>query len=288
VPLDGALRLGSNRQQNDVWLPLRSVEPFHAEILGSPDGSWEVVALGLRRLKVGDTMTARARLSAGTEFSVGPVAFRVRPAEQAARPVSSTGPRRTVLPPPPPPAASRAPALAVAILVAAAGVLAWAARREPGADAPANVPARRFSEAPSGASAAKPPSRASLLEAGSIATATPGAESDPAAPPTILVKVGGNWAPVRGFFVSRDGLLVTNEHLASAAEAIVVRAAGWTAPAAARVVAADPVRDLALLAADVAGPVTAAGLDDDDALRAAAKALGVPPADVRAFVAGHR
>jgi hypothetical protein len=128
VPLEGALRFGSNRQQNDVVLPLRSVEPFHAEILGDRSGGWELVALGPRRLKVDDQMTSRARLAAGTEFSVGPVAFRVRPDEaQVRKAVSSTGSRRAFAPPPPPPAPARGPAIAVAILVAATGVATWSA-----------------------------------------------------------------------------------------------------------------------------------------------------------------
>lgn len=292
VPLEGALRFGSNRQQNDVVLPLRSVEPFHAEILGDRSGGWELVALGPRRLKVDDRMTARARLAAGTEFSVGPVAFRVRPDEaQVRKAVSSTGSRRAFAPPPPPPAPARGPAIAVAILVAATGVATWSALH-PGRD---DAPGARATAASPGAPApgrprpkAKAADRTALLEAGSVAT-SPGAPTDlETAAPIVLVKIGGSWAPVQGYFVTTNGLLLTNQRLAAAADAILVRAAGADAPVTARLVASDPAKDLALLEVPVNGPVLATRLDDDDALRAAALALGVPPADVRAFVAAHR
>ena len=85
APVDGALRIGSNWQQNDVVLPLRSVEAFHAEVLFTRSGGWEIVATGSRRLKVGGVMTARAQLKAGTEFAVGPVTFRARAAEASPR-----------------------------------------------------------------------------------------------------------------------------------------------------------------------------------------------------------
>jgi S1-C subfamily serine protease len=93
---------------------------------------------------------------------------------------------------------------------------------------------------------------------------------------------------VRGFFVTTNGLVLTNQRLAAAAESILVRAAGAEAPVTARMVASDPAKDLALLEVPVDGPVAATRLDDDDALRAAAVALGVPAADVRAFVGAHR
>ena len=292
VPLEGALRFGSNRQQNDVVLPLRSVEPFHAEILGDRSGGWELVALGPRRLKVDDQMTARARLTAGTEFSVGPVAFRVRPDEvQVRRPVSSTGSRRAFVPAPPPPAPARWPAVAVALFVAATGATTWSALRQKADDNPGDR-AKVASPASPAAGRARPKprtaDRTALLEAGSVATSPASALDAAGAAPIVLVKIGGSWAPVHGFFVTTDGLLLTNQRLAAAAEAILVRAAGADAPVPARLVASDPAKDLALLEIPVSGPVLATRLDDDVALRAAALALGVPAADVRAFVAAHR
>jgi hypothetical protein len=292
VPLEGALRFGSNRQQNDVVLPLRSVEPFHAEILGDRSGGWELVALGPRRLKVDDQMTSRARLAAGTEFSVGPVAFRVRPDEaQVRRAVSSTGSRRAFVAPPPPPAPARGPAIAVAILVAATGVAAWSALR-PGAEEAPGAQAKKDSPGAPAPGRARPKAKAAdrtaLLEAGSVAT-SPSASTDvESAAPIVLVKIGGAWAPVQGFFVTTNGLLLTNQRLAAAADAILVRAAGADAPVTARLVASDPAKDLALLEVPVSGPVLATRLDDDAALRAGALALGVPAADVRAFVAALR
>ena len=293
VPLEGALRFGSNRRQNDVVLPLQSVEPFHAEILGDRAGGWELVALGPRRLKVDDQMTARAPLTAGTEFSVGPVAFRVRPSEPTVRrPVSSTGSRRAFAPPPPPaPAAGRWPALGVALLVAATGVATWSALHQKAEDAPG---ARAWAASPAAPAAgrarpkAKTADRAAFLEAGSVATSQAAAPDAGAAAPIVLVKIGGSWAPVQGFFVTTNGLVLTNQRLAAAAEAILVRAAGADAAVTARLVASDPGKDLALIEAPVNGPVLATRLDDDDALRAAALALGVPAADVRAFVGAHR
>lgn len=292
VPLEGALRFGSNRGQNDVVLPLRSVEAFHAEILGDREGGWELVALGPRRLKVDGQMTARARLAAGTEFSIGPVAFRVRPAEPATRrPVSSTGSRRAFTPPPPAQAAARWPAVAAAVLVAGTAVTTWSALRtretaapgpQPNSAAPAAGPAGRARPR------SKAADRTALLEAGSVATSAPRPPDDGDAAPIVLVKVGGAWTPVQGFFVTTSGLVVTNQRLPAAAEAILVRAAGADAPVPARVIASDPAKDLALLEAPVAGPVSAARLDDDAALREAALTLGVPPSDVRAFVAAHR
>ncbi|MBK9062091.1 MAG: hypothetical protein IPL89_02705 [Acidobacteria bacterium] len=293
VPLEGALRFGSNRQQNDIVLPLRSVEPFHAEILGDQAGGWELVALGPRRLKVGDQMTPRARLTAGTEFSVGPVAFRVRPSEPTVtRPVSSTGSRRAFAPPPPPaPAPGRWPAVGVALLVAATGVATWSALHQKAEDA-TGLRAKAASPAAPAAGRARPKAktadRTALLEAGSVATspsAAPGVES---AAPIVLVKIGGSWVPAQGFFVTTNGLVLLNQRLAAAAESILVRAAGADAPVTARLVASDPGKDLALLEVPVNGPVLATRLDDDDSLRAAALALGVPAADVRAFVAAHR
>jgi hypothetical protein len=293
VPLEGALRFGSNRQQNDVVLPLRSVEPFHAEILGDQAGGWELVALGPRRLKVDDQMTARARLTAGTEFSVGPVAFRVRPGDvQVHRPVSSTGSRRAFVPAPQPvPAPARWPAAGVALLVAATGVATWSAVHQKMEDVPGIRPKAASPAAPAAGHArpkAKAADRTTLLEAGSVATSPTAAPGAGAAAPIVLVKIGGSWAPVQGFFVATNGLVLTNQRLAAAAETILVRAAGADAPVTARLVASDPGKDLALLEVPVNGPVLATRLDDDDALRAAALALGVPAADVRAFVAAHR
>ncbi|MEO8054556.1 MAG: trypsin-like peptidase domain-containing protein [Acidobacteriota bacterium] len=292
VPLEGALRFGSNRQQNDVVLPLRSVEPFHAEILGDQAGGWELVALGPRRLKVGDQMTPRARLTVGTEFSVGPVAFRVRPSElTVSRAVSSTGSRRAFAPPPPAPAPGRWAVAGAALLVSATGVATWSALHQK-AEVASGFRAKAASPAAAAAGRARPKAKAAgrtaLLEAGSVATSPAAAPDSGAAAPIVLVKIGGSWAPVQGFFVTTNGLVLTNQRLIAAAESILVRAAEADAPVTARLVASDPGKDLALLEVPVNGLVLATRLDDDDALRAAALALGVPAADVRAFVGAHR
>lgn len=40
VALDHALRLGANRQQNDIVLPFAGVESLHAEIMSRSGGGW--------------------------------------------------------------------------------------------------------------------------------------------------------------------------------------------------------------------------------------------------------
>ncbi|HTS01539.1 MAG TPA: hypothetical protein VMN04_03385 [Thermoanaerobaculia bacterium] len=293
IALEGALRIGSNRQ-NDVVLPIRSVEPFHAEILGNREGGWEVVAIGLRRLKIGDTMAPRASLSSGAEFSVGSVALRVRAGEPALRrPTSSTGSRRAFTVPPAPraPAPAGWHALAGVALAVATVVAAWTVLRtrvpDPGetakkTGAPAAAPGRAHAKA-------RPPTRPSLLEAGSLALA-PAADApaaDPAGSVTVLLRLEGSSVPARGFLATSAGLVVTNLRPVAGADSILVRA-GAAAPVPARLVASDPAHDLALLEADFAAPPPVARLDDDEAGRRVAASLAVSVGDLRAFVASHR
>jgi hypothetical protein len=291
VPLEGALRLGSSRQ-NDVVLPIRSVEPFHAEILGNAEGGWEVVALGVRRLKVGETMAPRASLSSGTEFAVGPVAIRVRPAGASPRPVSSTGSRRAFAPPPPQ-AAPHAGwhALAGVALAAATAVAAWSALRGGAHDATSERTKAVAASAPAPGRArprAKPPLK-SALEAGSLVLAASADETrgEPSGAVTVLVRLAGASVPVRGFTVTSAGLVVTNLRLVASAESILVRSAG-AASVPARLVASDAAHDLALLESALAAPSPVAPLDDDDAVRRIALSLGVRASDLRSFVASHR
>ena len=108
VPLDHALRLGSNRQQNDVALPFAGVEALHAEIVSRPGGGWEIAPVGVLRLKVDGAMVPRAELRPGSTFSIGILDFTVgyagalpERAGAAARPAATvSGSSRILVPPP--------------------------------------------------------------------------------------------------------------------------------------------------------------------------------------------
>lgn len=69
-----------------------------------------------------------------------------------------------------------------------------------------------------------------------------------------------------GFFISRDGLILTNHHVVSGADRILVTVQGRDKPLAATVVGADPSLDLAVLRVRGSGfPVLALG--DSDRIR---------------------
>lgn len=67
-----------------------------------------------------------------------------------------------------------------------------------------------------------------------------------------------------GLIVTADGEIVTNAHVVGDAKTVHVRLNGESEPRQAAVIAADPVRDLALLRVDVGGlsPATFAAADD--------------------------
>ncbi|MFI5119824.1 MAG: FHA domain-containing protein, partial [Thermoanaerobaculia bacterium] len=77
VPLAHALRIGSDRLQNDVALPFAGIGALHAEILARPGGGWEIAAVGALRLKVDGAAVERVELKPGATFSVGIVDFTV-------------------------------------------------------------------------------------------------------------------------------------------------------------------------------------------------------------------
>ncbi len=284
--LQGAVRIGSSRN-NDVVLPLRSVEPYHAEVLANPAGGWDLVAVTPRGLNVGGRMTPHARLLPGTEFSVGSVGFRARVLDDEARPAvprSLSGDVRRWEPAPVASDASRGPLAAVAavVILAVAGVAIWSGLRARPPAPPALASAR-----PAPAPAARRPAPAPPpLEAGSLALAP--AEDPAGAVAAVLVRMGGTTVPVRGFFVSAGGLLVTTRRLVLAADSFSVRVSGRAAPLSARLVASDPDHDLALLHVAVDEPVPVAPLHDDAAMLSPAFAIGASPSEVRTFVAAHR
>ena len=284
--LDGAVRIGSNRQENDVVLGTPGVEPLHAEILAD-GGGWELVSLGLRRLKVDDAMHLRARLSSGSTFSIGPVVFRVlRDETNGRRPSSGSHPAFDA--PAPPPRRSVGPAIAGLLLVLATGAAAWMSLRDEAAGRPEGGPPRaRLRPSPQAPPPAKSPAGAAALAAGSLARAPLAGVAQPASA-TVVVRRAGTSFTLRGFFVSASGQLVTNHRLVAGADSVEVLAPGFAAPVPARLVAGDPARDLALLQADVLPPVPVAPLDDENVMREPEFALGASGADVRAFVGAHR
>ena len=69
-----------------------------------------------------------------------------------------------------------------------------------------------------------------------------------------------------GFFISTDGLIVTNNHVVESAEKIKVRLADNT-ELSAKVAGRDPATDVALIRVDGKGPFTPLSLGDSDTLR---------------------
>ena len=267
VPLDHALRLGSNRQQNDVALPFAGVEALHAEIVSRPGGGWEIAPLGVLRLKVDGAMVPRAELRPGSTFSIGILDFTVGYAGAsperagAARPAAPvSGSSRILVPPPvrrPAVAGPRPPEpdrrLAFALLggglVAALGGVAWfvALRPKP---APPTVP----------------PATVPLA-----ATSAPAKPAEEAADPfaaakksvvTVIAKLAFDkgFATGTGFFVTSSGKLVTNFHVVKRTDYQQILMPGSKKPIDARILATDEEHDLALLQAMVDPPVPVAPL----------------------------
>ena len=69
-----------------------------------------------------------------------------------------------------------------------------------------------------------------------------------------------------GFFISTDGLIVTNNHVVESAEKIKVSLADNT-ELSAKVAGRDPATDVALIRVDGKGPFTPLSLGDSDTLR---------------------
>ena len=69
-----------------------------------------------------------------------------------------------------------------------------------------------------------------------------------------------------GFFISTDGLIVTNNHVVESADKIRVRLADNT-ELSAKIVGRDPATDVALIRVDSKGPFTSLPLGDSDTLR---------------------
>jgi hypothetical protein len=266
VPLDHALRLGSNRQQNDVALPFAGVEALHAEIVSRPGGGWEIAPVGVLRLKVDGAMVPRAELRPGSTFSIGILDFTVGyagAAGAAARPPAPvSGSSRILVPPPPhrpavagprPPEPDRRLAFALlgGGLVAALGGVAWFVvlrpKPAPPAPPPATVPLAAAS-APASAPARQEP-------------ADPFADAKKSVV-TVIAKLAFDkgFATGTGFFVTSSGKLVTNFHVVKRTDYQQILMPGSKKPIDARILATDEEHDLALLQAMVDPPVPVAPL----------------------------
>ncbi len=268
VPLDHALRFGSNRQQNDVTLPFAGVEPLHAEIVSRPGGGWEIAPLGVSHLKVDGAAVPRAELKPGTTFSIGVVDFTVgytsptlerngTTSQLAARPVSSS---RIVVPPPPnrpAPAAGRRPApdrrLPFALLgggaVAALAAVAWLVALRPKPAPPPAQPSPRAA-APASAPTAAPTQSIDPFDAAKKSVVT------------VIAKLAfeKGFATGTGFFVTPSGRLVTNLHVVKRTDYQQVILYGQKKLIDARIVYTDEEHDLALLQAMIDPPVAVAPL----------------------------
>ena len=274
VPLDHALRLGSNRQQNDVALPFAGVEALHAEIVSRPGGGWEIAPVGVLRLKVDGAMVPRAELRPGSTFSIGILDFTVgyagtapeRASAAATRPPAPvSGSSRILVPPPvrrPAVAGPRPPepdrrlsfALLGGGLVAALGGVVW-------------LVALRPKPAPPAASAA-PPATVPLAAA-SVPANVPARQeaADPFAAAkksvvTVIAKLAFDkgFATGTGFFVTSSGKLVTNFHVVKRTDYQQILMPGSKKPIDAHILATDEEHDLALLQAMVDPPVPVAPL----------------------------
>ena len=285
VPLDHAVRLGSNRKQNEIVLPFAGVAPLHAEIVSKPGGAWEIVPIAAPRLKVDGAMVARAELKPGTTFLVGVVEFTVgftRTApEKTGAPAAPSPPapapapvsRRPAPPQPafrPPPVAAKRPAapdrrllyglVAAALVVVASGITFFLARRPAKAVlAPPAVEATGSTAASTAAVSAPPPA--------------PAAPADPFAPAkksvvTVIAKLAfeKGFSSGTGFFVTTSGKVLTNFHVVKRTDYQQILLPGREKPVDARILAKDEDHDLVLLQAFIEPPVSVAPLARDSVL----------------------
>ena len=285
VPLDHALRLGSNRQQNDVALPFAGVEALHAEIVSRPGGGWEIAPVGVLRLKVDGAMVPRAELHPGSTFSIGILEFTVGYAgrtqartDAPARVPATTSGTRIVVPPPPrrpavagprPPEPDRRVTFALlggGLVVLAAAGFAFALLR-PKRSAPAgSVPAVALAAVTS--SAAPPPSVARTAPSPVPPAANASADPFDAAKKSVVTVIAKlafekGFATGTGFFVTSSGKLVTNFHVVKRTDYQQILLPGQKRPVDAHILASDEEHDLALLQAMIEPPVAVAPLAMD-------------------------
>ncbi len=280
VPLDHALRLGSNRQQNDIALPFAGVEALHAEVVSRPGGGWEIAPVGVLRLKVDGAMVPRAELRPGSTFSIGILEFTVgyagagtasgrtsspgRPAvtPSGSRIVVPPAPRRPAVAGPRPPEPDRRVTFALlgGGLVAALAGAGWFTVLRPKAAPTAAPPA---ATAPAAAALASP-----LAPAASDPSADPFAAAKKSVV-TVIAKLAFDkgFATGTGFFVTSSGKVITNFHVVKRTDYQQILLPGSKKPIDARILAKDEEHDLALLQAMIEPPVAVAPLAPGSPLR---------------------
>ena len=96
-----------------------------------------------------------------------------------------------------------------------------------------------------------PAARTGAPIAVTVGAATPAFDINRVAPAVVTVKVGNGHGS--GFFIGQDGYVLTNAHVVGAARRALVRTASGIETTA-EVVRRDPVRDVALLKADLPAP----------------------------------
>lgn len=275
VLVDRAIRLGADPRQNDVHLPYEGVQPLHAEILSDAEGRWELVALGVPSILVGEVLVSRAPLDPGSTFSIGPIELAVTRPEtitgsyrkmdpSARRPADpATSGRLTGGYPPLPAAPPDGMPRALLVLLGVAG-LALAAfggwyvarmdRRPPVAATKPTPPT------------VEPKPVAPTVPVPPLPIAVSAQPSPPANEPftavkkavvTVIAKLSfeKGFASGTGFFVTGTGRLITNFHVVKHTDYQQILLAGSKKPIDARIVASDEMHDLALLQAYVDPPV---------------------------------
>jgi S1-C subfamily serine protease len=117
------------------------------------------------------------------------------------------------------------------------------------------------------------PPDAGLLDAYSAAVTSAVERAGPAVV-NVAIRKGGSGGAGSGVAVSPDGLILTNSHVVSGAEAVTVATAeGRRFPA--RLLGDDPATDLALLRAETAAALPAGVLGDSGALRVGQIAIAI-------------
>lgn len=268
VLLEEVVRIGANRERNDIVLALPGVEPYHAEVAVIPGGGYELSAVGSSVVTLNDRPVDRQKILPGASFNVGPVAFTVafaeRPAPAATGPASFSYQSREP--------ASKVPA-ALGTVLAAVGLAAL------GASYFVIAPYLRERK-----SAAPTPD----LAAGRPAVPTPTATPPPGDPfrevkKSVVTVIGKlafrpGFATGTGLFVDPVGKVVTNYHVVMKTDYQQIILPGSKNPIDARIIGYDEDLDLALLQAYVRPPVPVAPME----YKAAAKmgdavfALGSP------------
>lgn len=272
LPLDHALRIGSNRQQTDVTLPFAGVELIHAEINSRVGGGWEIAPVGALRLKVNGAMVSRAELRPGTTFSIGIVDLTVGYAAGAPErtgamslrvpaPVTSSQIVTPPLPRQPAPAHPPAPDRRLPLTLLGGGVVAALAGVVwlviPKAK-PTPPPAPTASEATTASSTPAP-----------APTVNDPFESAKKSVLTVVARLSfeKGYSTGTGFFVTPSGRFVTNAHVIKRTDYQQILRPGQKKLIDARIVATDEEHDLALLQAMIDPPVPVAPLAKASRLR---------------------